>query len=359
MNDPSANSPHSLSEEATQELLRSLLHKEGNWVDWGLKCQQLQKAGLSTQTIFEQTGFQSVQQNLIIVAAQVFENLRQAEVEPAVLSYYQGAKSDVLYELRILNQSQRAAAAVLAYEKRLEFDGAKQLAKALQSYGRASALPKAFSTHPGDVMAYQCWLWARQKRDLQERSRLIAQGLKFAHTTTARGEVEKLLSDFTVVAVQKAPLLPVYSLKVEEEIARIVPIAGTLPLTPADLQAIQPVEILQPFRQVSYSGQGQLVPLPGWQAVLKAIDPVAIITASDRLPQAISNQVEDLLVVVDRAVQTWDVNSYFIAEQEGQLSIQWFEAEPTLPILGQVVLILRPKRIVDENNLLEPWQMDD
>jgi hypothetical protein len=339
--------------------LRSLLHKEGNWVDWGLKCQQLQKAGFGTQTIFEQTGFQSVQQNLIIVSAQVFENLRQAEVDPGILAYYQGAKSDVLYELRILNQSQRAEAAVLAYEKRLEFDGAKQLAKAIQSYGRAAALPREFSTHPGDVMAYQCWLWARQKRDLQERSRLIAQGLKFAQTVSAREEVEKLLSDFTLVAVQKAPLLPVYRLKVEEEIARIIPIVGTLPLTPQALAAVATVEILQPFRQVSYAGQGQLVPLPGWQAVLKAGDPVAILTSSDRLPQAISNQVEELLVVVDRASQVWDVNSYFIVDQEGQISIQWFEKEPTLPILGQVVLILRPKRIVDENNLLEPWQMDD
>jgi hypothetical protein len=27
--------------------------------------------------------------------------------------------------------------------------------------------------------------------------------------------------------------------------------------------------------------------------------------------------------------------------------------------LGQVILVLRPKSIFDENNLTQPWQMDD
>jgi hypothetical protein len=42
-----------------------------------------------------------------------------------------------------------------------------------------------------------------------------------------------------------------------------------------------------------------------------------------------------------------------------EVRIQWFEASPSVELLGQVILILRPKRILDENNLLEPWQMDD
>ncbi|MEO0926707.1 MAG: hypothetical protein AAFY63_12640, partial [Cyanobacteria bacterium J06643_13] len=60
-----------MSEAEAQELMRSLLHKEGSWVEWGKGCQRLQKAGYDSQRIFEDTGFQNSQQNLVIVAAQV------------------------------------------------------------------------------------------------------------------------------------------------------------------------------------------------------------------------------------------------------------------------------------------------
>ncbi|MEN9871684.1 MAG: hypothetical protein RLZZ171_2676, partial [Cyanobacteriota bacterium] len=76
----SQNSQVKMSEAEAQELMRSLLHKEGSWVEWGQGCQQLQKAGYSTQRIFEDTGFQNSQQNLVIVASQVFDNLVKAEV---------------------------------------------------------------------------------------------------------------------------------------------------------------------------------------------------------------------------------------------------------------------------------------
>jgi hypothetical protein len=348
-----------LSEEAAAELLRSLLHKEGTWIEWGHACQKLQKSGYSSQQIFEQTGFQGSQQNLIIVAAQVYESLVKEEVSQATLTYFQGPKSDVLYELRILNQEQRAAAAELAHQKNLDVDGAKIAAKAIQEFSRLAQTPAEFTDHPGDAVAYQCWKRARQKKELQERSRLIAQGLKFAHSTTAREAVEKLLSDFTVVPSQTAPLMPVHRLEAEEELARIVPVVGKLPLTRQDWQGVASLSAEDPFRVVQISGAGSVVPLPGWQVVLKATDPVAILCQSDRLPQSISATLEEVLVVVERQLSPWDVKSYFLVERDGQLAFQWFEEAPDLPLLGQVLLVLRPKRILDENNLIEPWQMDD
>ncbi|MGB5713908.1 MAG: hypothetical protein WBM44_23725, partial [Waterburya sp.] len=94
----SRDSQVQISETEAQELMRSLLHKEGSWVEWGQVCQKLQKAGYSTQRIFEDTGFQNSQQNLVIVASQVFDNLVQANVAPEVLEYFKGPRSDVLYE---------------------------------------------------------------------------------------------------------------------------------------------------------------------------------------------------------------------------------------------------------------------
>ena len=358
MNNMPQNSQVSISEAEAEELMRSLLHKEGSWVEWGQVCQKLQQAGYSTQRIFEDTGFQNSQQNLVIVASQVFDNLVKAGVEPEVLAYFKGPRSDVLYEFRVLNQQQRVDAGLLAYDKRINIDGAHLVAKAIKDVSRMSQLPEAFTNHPGDWVAYLSWKRAKGQKDLQQRSRLIAQGLKFAHSATAREAIEKLLSDFSVVKSASEPLLPLYRLELEEELPRIVPLAGSYPLNSQEIAAAHKVEIQQPFSQIQ-ANSGTYVPIPGWQVVLKAEDPVGYLCPSNLLPKQLGGKVEEVLVIIDRANRTWDVNSYFVVEIEGKLELRWSETEPEETISGQLVLILRPKKILDEGNITEPWQMDD
>lgn len=358
MNDQPQNSQVQISETEAQELMRSLLHKEGSWVEWGQICQKLQKAGYSTQRIFEDTGFQNSQQNLVIVAAQVYDNLVQADLAPEVLDYFKGPRSDVLYEFRVLSQAQRVDASLLAYDKRINIDGALLVSKAIKDVSRMSQLPEAFTNHPGDWVAYLSWKRAKGQKDLQQRSRLIAQGLKFAHSSSAREAIEKLLSDFTVVKTVSEPLLPLYRLELEEELPRIVPLAGSYPLTGKDIAAIEPVEIQQPFSQIKASS-GAYIPIPGWQVVLKAEDPVGYLCPSDILPKYLGGNVEEVLVILDRANKIWDNKSYFVLEIENKLELRWSETEPESPIIGQLVMILRPKKILDEGNLTQPWQMDD
>ncbi|MGK7946159.1 MAG: RuBisCO accumulation factor 1 [Microcystaceae cyanobacterium] len=353
------SSEHPLSEENIQQLLQSLLHKEGTWVDWGKTCQKLQKSGYPSQKIFEETGFQGSQQNLIIVAAQVYESLVAGEIDEAILQYFQGPKSDILYEFRILNQKQRVGASELAYDKKIDVDGAKIVAKALQDWSRLRQRPAQFSDHPGDTVAYQCWHQARQKKDLQDRSRLIAKGLKFAHSMGAREAIERLLSDFTVVSSHPTPLLPLYRLEMEEELARIVPVVEMETLTLEALLKIPNQPILEPFRLMQVPSAMTVVPLPGWQAVLKADNPVAITCKSDKLPNFPDSQSEEVLVVIDRGNTEWDAKFYYLVEEDQRLQFQWFDSVPSVSILGQVIVVLRAKRILDENNLLEPWQMDD
>jgi hypothetical protein len=348
-----------LSEEIATEILRSLLQKEGTWVDWGKNCQRLQKAGYNPQTIFEITGFQASQQNLVIVAAQVYDTIAKGGGSQEVLDYFLGPRSDVLYELRILNQEQRVAVAEVAMNKALTAEAAKDLAKAVQEMSRISQVPSGFTRHPGDAMAYQCWKRARQKKDLQERSRLIAQGLKFAYSEGARSAIEQLLSDFTVVPTVKAPLLPIYRLESDTELPCLIPVAGTLPLTSQDFAQVPSLTLEEPFGSVKTPANIHIVPIPGWQAILKAVDPVGILASSSELREDVSSNPETVLIVVDRHLTTWNVQSYFLVAEEDNLAVRWFETQPDVNILGQVILILRPKRILDENNLLEPWQMDD
>ena len=357
-NTPQDKQPQ-LSDTEIQSKLRSLLHKEGTWIDWGKTCQELQKAGCEPAQIFEDTGFQASQQNLVIVAAQVYDSVAQGGVPEAVLSYFQGPKSDILHEFRILNQEQRAQAAQLAYDKKSDVDEAHEIAKAVKEVSRLSQLPGGFTNHPGDMVAYLCWKRARQKKDLQERSRLIAKGLKFASSQSAREAIEKLLSDFTVVSQKTAPLLPVYRLEVEEELPRIIPLVVTSPPTREAIEAVSGVEIQEPFRSINLNTGGCFVPVPGWQLILKAVDPVGYLSTSDRLPKYLSGRVEQVLVIIDRAAKEWDINSYFLIETETQLELQWCETPPEGNIIGQLVLIMRPKKILDEGNITQPWQMDD
>jgi hypothetical protein len=341
------------------DLLLALRRKEGTWVEWGQACQTLQKAGLNPQKIFEETGFEPIHQNQVIVGAQVYSSMVSAGVSEPARAHFGVRGSDILYELRILTQPERAAAAEFILAQQLDADGAREIAKAIKEFSRLFEAPEGFSSHPGDAAAYQYWKAAKQKSDLQERSRLIAQGLRFAHSQTARQQIEKLLTDFTVTAARPAPRLPVYRLESEEELPRILPVVGALPLALEDLKSVPQVRETGPFQMVSFSGNQAWVPVPGWQVVLKAEDPVAILCESDRLPAKLPGKVESVLVVIDRAQQEWDANSYFLVEGAGELQLQWFEIAPETPLLGRVILVMRPKKIFDEEFTKEPWQIDE
>lgn len=361
-NTPDPNFQNSQAPQApvdTDALLRSLRRKEGSWVTWGQACQQLQKAGLNPQKIFEETGFEPIQQNQVIVGSQVFTSMVSMGVSEATRQHFELKGSDVLYEFRILAQADRAAAADLAVEKNIDMDDAHDLAKAMKDWSRISVLPEGFTKHPGDAIAYQCWKLARQHADLQDRSRLIAKGFRFVNSNTARQKLEQLLTDFSVTSSRSAPRLPIYRLEQEEELPRVLPVVGKLPLTQDDLQAVPLTEEIGAFRMVKFSGTGAWVPVPGWKVLLAAEDPVALLCDSARLPSPLPGKPEEVLVVVDRAQRQWNADSYFVVAQEQNLELQWFEEAPIIPLLGQMILVVRPKRIVDEDLTKDAWQIDD
>jgi hypothetical protein len=351
--------PSPLSAEEIAEIINSLLQKEGKWVDWGRACQILHKSGCSPQKIFEETGFQASHQNLIIVAAQVYESLVKQEASEDLLSYYSGPKSDILYELRILDHEHRLPAAQTAKDKSLELEDAHDMAKAFQEFCRLTQIPFGFTRSPGDAVAYQCWKRARQKKDLQERSRLIARGLKFAYSPAARTLLEQLLTDFTITSSKSAPLLPICRLEETEEMSRILPLVGSLPFSWEKLKNVPKLRETGAFKVVNISSNNDFVSLPGWNVLIKAEDPVALLVASTDLPRPISSKIETVLAVVDRASTIWEDTSYYLTLVEEKLELLWFAEFPTCQLLGKLLLIVRPKNILDEDNITQPWQMDD
>ncbi len=340
-------------------LFQLLRRKESNWVEWGLSCQQLQKAGYSSQAIFEETGFEPIQQNQVIVASQVYGTVMNAGVSEAVRSRFERTGSDILYELRILTQPERAAAAEFIVARNLDADSAREVAKAIKEFSRRSSPPAGFSDHPGDAVAYQYWKIAQQHNDLQERSRLIARGLMFAHTQESRRQIEQLLTQGIGSDRRPTPRLPFYRLETEEALPRLIPVVGQFPVTTTALNTVPGVQPAGAFQIVEQAGNQALVAIPGWQVILKAQDPVAILCNTTQLPNQEREKSEEVLVIIDRAEQQWSADSYFIVDQLGHLEIQWFSEEPNVPLLGRMILIMRPKKILDEHLSRDVWQVDE
>lgn len=349
-----------LSDGDKQALLTQLRRKEGTWVEWGQACQTLQKIGMNPQQIFEETGFEPIQQNQIIVAMQVYQSMLAEGVNEATAAHFQERGSDSLYELRILSQTDRAKTAEFVLQHRLDSDEVREIIKPIKEYSYRKENPEGFSCEPGDAVAFHFWKLARQKSDLQERSRLIAQGLRFVHSPSARQQIEKLLMDFSVVKSRPAPRLPLYRLESETELPRILPVVGELPLTVEDLKAVPLAVPEEPFGLVKFSGTGAWVPIPGWQVILQAEDPIVLLLRLNQLPHApVDAPAEQVLVIVDRAQREWNPDSYFIIEKAEQVEIVWSETPLDRGILGRVILVMRPKKILDENYTRELWQIDE
>ncbi|MEM9165229.1 MAG: RuBisCO accumulation factor 1, partial [Cyanobacteria bacterium P01_F01_bin.4] len=310
--------------------------------------------------IFEETGFEPIHQNQIIVAAQVYQSMLTAGVSEAVRSHFEQRGSDSLYELRILPQADRATAAEFIHQYGLDSDQVKEIVKPLREYSYRSQTPTGFSNHPGDALAYHYWALARQQDDLQARSRLIAQGLRFVQSDGGRQQIEKLLTDFAVVKKKPAPRLPVFRLETESDLPCLVPVVGEWPLPIAAFKAVPVMHPEEPFGIVKFSGEGAWAPVPGWQVILQAEDPVALMIKSTELPNAPPDAPnEQVMVLIDRSQRSWDDDSYFAYDAAGQLTLQWFEDAPAQALLGRVIVIVRPKRILDEDYTRELWQIDE
>lgn len=353
--DPLTNPPIDVEQLVTQ-----LRHKAGTWVEWGKACQALQKSGMNPQKLFEETGFEPPQQNQVMVAAQVYDSIVAASVPEAVQAYFGQRGSDILYELRILTQPDRARAAELALQQSLDADTIKDVAKALKEYSYFKEPPHGFTDTAGDAVAYTYWKLARQQSDLAARSRLIAQALRFATSDTARQQVESLLTDLTVVKSRPAPTLPTYRLETDSELPMVIPLAGQLPLSVADLQAVPVIVPEEPFGIVKSTGPAAWVPVPGWQVVLQAEDPVGILAKARQLPNVQNpDNPETLLLVCDRAQREWNVDSYFLTEQGDTTAVEWLPESPTHKLLGKLLVVMRPKRILDENYTRELMQFEE
>jgi len=335
--------------EQHQQWLQQLRRREGTWVDWGQLCQHLSKAGWRTEAIFEETGLEPSTQNQLIVASQVFASLEDAQAQ----DYFRTEGSDLLYELRLLSQTQRLACAQFVAEKRLDASATREVVKAIKELSQYR-VPPNFSDHPGDAVAFQCWRLLRQKPTSPERVRLLSQGLSFAHTEAARTALEQLLDPQHRETLPTPPRLPWYRLESALEQPLILALAGELPLSTSVWEDTPVAQTQPPFGLVT--GVPQVVALPGWPILRSAQEPLALLT--HQLPGEIGI-AEPVLLVVDRQATQWQAEHYFLVSENGQVTLKWFGDDPGCPLLGRLILAVRPPRLLDPEHLNQPWQIEE
>ena len=348
-----------LDPETCQALLQLLRRKEQTWVDWGKACQQLQRSGYSSVQIFEETGLEPIQQNQVIVAAQVWDSIVPLGMPPSVQAYFQQRGSDLLYELRSLTPPQRLQAASFAQERQFDADQTRALAKAYREFQQLRERPPGFRDHPGDALAYQYWRWARERSDLQDRSRLIAQGLQMVQSPEARQQLQSLLLEWAPQPHQVPPRWPFYRLNAEEGAPLILPLLGKLsePLAEPDVSTPQP-QTESGFAVYTLS-PGGYVAVPGWSIIQDCQQPVALLAQVGDLPHlgTLGNdlglqEADPLLIIVDRAKREWQADRFFWVKRSGSgvdaNLLEWLPQEcpvsEGVEIRGQVILALRPPR---------------
>lgn len=341
MSDPTPTQP--------EVWLQQLRRREGTWSDWGQICQHLSKAGWRAETIFEETGLEPSTQNQLMVASQVFASLQDAQTQ----AYFRTEGSDLLYELRLLSQPQRLACAQFIREKRLDAAATREVVKAIKELSQYRA-PAAFSDHPGDAVAFQCWRLLRQKPASPERVRLLSRGLSFAHTETARLALEQLLDPGARESLPTPPRWPWYRLESALEQPLILTMAGELPLNQQVWLDTPVAQAQPPFGVVA--GIPTVVALPGWPILRSAQAPLALLTR--QLPGEIGI-AEPVLLVVDRQDTTWQAEHYFLVAADQHVTLKWFAAPPESPLLGRLILAVRPPRLLDPEHLHEPWQIEE
>jgi hypothetical protein len=140
----------------------------------------------------------------------------------------------------------------------------------------------------------------------------------------------------------------------------MIPIAGQMPLAVDDFNAVPVAVSRRPLRHGHLCRQGAWIAVPGWQVIFQAEDPVGLLIQSRQLPNyppmLLTRQV---LVIVDRTKRQWDADSYFLIADGESLTLTWQPQPIDVKILGKIILILRPKRILDEDYNRELWQIDE
>ncbi|XP_019151354.1 PREDICTED: rubisco accumulation factor 1.1, chloroplastic [Ipomoea nil] len=367
----------------TSERLEVLSNRLGLWFEFAPLITSFIREGFTPSTLEEITGISGVEQNRIVVAAQVRDSLVHSEIDAETLDFFDRGGAELLYEIRILSAEQRVAAAGFLVGNNFDAKQSETLARAMKDFPmrRGDRGWAAFDANsPGDCLAFSYFRLALEYQsaaaeDLWRQS--LHKGLEFVVSEAAKLLLEEELEgkaevkEAVVDEVVTVPLVRMQRGELAESTVVVV-----LPVSKAEATEVEAApwncEGTGNFGIVEAEKEWRRwVVLPGWQPIAALERGGVAVTFKDgrTLPwrESQKNKSESILVVTDRQRKEVAVDEgfYLVAGGGGNGSVMEEELKVergsklkekgVTESLGMVVLIVRPPR--EENDELsdEDW----
>ncbi|KAB2629903.1 rubisco accumulation factor 1 [Pyrus ussuriensis x Pyrus communis] len=364
--------------------LEILANRLGLWFEYAPLIPSLTQEGFTPPTIEEITGISNVEQNRLVVAAKVRDSLIQSNTDPEIVSDFDLAGSELLYEIRLLSVQQRAAAARFIIENKLDAKGTQDLARSIKDFPRRRTEKgwESFDySSAGDCLGFMYFRQAREHKNPSEaRTAALEQALKVAQTDKAKKVILKELEgegeekegegeDDVAVGVR----VPVVRLKFGEvaESTKVV----IFPVCRAEEKNKDVMEAPWECRSegelgvmVAEKGWKRWVVLPGWEPVVSLEKGGVVVSFSDArvLPWKVNRwyKEEPILVVADRSRREVEADDgFYLAAVDGEgLGFRVVRGSALKETgveesLGTVVLIVRPPKDETDDQLSEEdWE---
>ncbi|KAF3452338.1 hypothetical protein FNV43_RR02771 [Rhamnella rubrinervis] len=364
----------------TSGRLEVLANRLGLWFEYAPLIPSLIQEGFTPPSIEEATGISGVEQNRILVAAQVRDSLVQSKTDPQILAEFDLGGAELLYEIRLLSAQQRAAAARYIAESKFDAKGSQDLARAMKDFPRRRG-DKGWESFdyvlPGDCLSFMFYRQSREHRNPSEqRTAALEQALKVAESDKAKKMILEELEgrdgakEGKESQVMEAVRVPVVRMKTGEvaEASKVV----VLPVCRAEEREREVLEAPWECRSEGEFGVvlaekewKRWVVLPGWEPVVGLGKGGVVVSFVDAraLPWKTNRwyKEEAILVVADRSRKevAADDGFYLVAVDDG-LKVQRGSALKEVNVnesLGTVVLVIRPPREETEDQLSdEDWE---
>ncbi|KAK2637914.1 hypothetical protein Ddye_025709 [Dipteronia dyeriana] len=377
---PPSHLPPKFRSLDTAGRLDVLANRLGLWFEYAPLIPALYQEGFLPPSIEASTGISGVEQNRLIVAAQVRDSLVQSDSDPQVLAFFDTSGFELLYEIRLLSATQRAAAARFVVENKLDAKGAQDLARAIKDFPRRRgdiAWEKFQYVLPGDCLSFMYYRQSREHNNpSEERISALQLALDVADSEDAKNVIAKELEgesggEETNDGVVDGVRVPVVRLKFGEvsEASNVV----VLPVCRAKEKEREVLEAPWECKSqgefglvVAEKGWKSWVVLPGWEPIYGLRNGGVVVSFSDArvLPWKVNRwyMEEAILVVADRGRKevAADDGFYLVAVDGEGLKVERGSALKERGVeesLGTVVVVVRPPREVTDDQLNdEDWE---
>ncbi|CAI9273237.1 unnamed protein product [Lactuca saligna] len=365
----------------TEARLDVLSNRLGLWFEYAPLIPPLILEGFAPSTLEEVTGISGVEQNRLVVAAQVRESLVQSGVDEETLEFYDKGGAELLYEIRLLSVNQRAAAARYMLENKFEPSDAQELARAIKDFPRRRG-DRGWDyfdyTIPADCLAFMYYRQALENRDTESKISVLQKALSVAVSEPAKAWVTKELDgndgdgegqgrDGGVVDGVKVPVVRLNLGEIAEAtVVAVLPVCGANERDKGVKDAPWESGCKGDFGIVEAEKDWRRwVVLPAWEPVIGLKRGGVVVAFSDAraLPWRVNRwyKEEAILVVADRSRKEVAADDgFYLVLSEDELKVDrgsTLKEKGIQESLGTVVIVVRPPREDNDSELAEEdWE---